>query len=148
MEGVEARPQSSTETPIPERAADTASRIRGPEIRESRPTAMVRAETGFCFFSASQPAKAWARVATTGSVRVTGFWPSAATPRMSVPLFSCFQFMGDTLLCLICIPIIVYFPLPVQRGYEAASTTEYRPVVQVICSPLVWAMRVFWVSVR
>jgi len=68
-------------------AAVTASRIRGPDKRLSRPTATVRRAGDGSILFLSQPAKAAARRAAASSVRATGLPPvSMASPRISVPL--------------------------------------------------------------
>ena len=91
--GVEASPQSSTVTPAAVRAAVTASRRRGPEIRLSRPTDTVSLSAGFPARSESQAANPAAMACTASSVKSSGSpaTPSTATPRMSVPLLKCFQ---------------------------------------------------------
>ena len=65
--------------------------MRGPETRESRPTA-TRSPWALRPKWRLRHIKNEARMASTAaSVRVTGWpsTPSTATPRMSVPLFSC-----------------------------------------------------------
>ncbi len=88
IDGVEARPQSSTCTPQGVKARQSAAEMRSAEMRESWPTAIFSPAAGFSRCFSHQMRKPPAMRSTTSSVRLTGAPPpSLATPRMSVPLF-------------------------------------------------------------